>query len=176
MRRLEVNLSFHAARFAACELRVSFERGRESMSANGFLDKLSKFFNPGYRVTFGVNDVDKSVLDKIIDILKADHFILVQEIAHPARRNYLLAAYLKSFTSERNNCINATCHYPKSEYPEKRLESLGLVLQNDVRGREPAMKSKMDALADSLFDEISKHVSKENIFVTRRNTSPQSGA
>jgi hypothetical protein len=146
------------------------------MGTTGFLDKLSKFFNPGYQITLSVNDVDKSVLDKIIDILKADHFILVQEIAHPARRGYLLATYLKSFTSEKNNCINAVCHYPKTEYPEKKLESLGLVLQNDVKGREPAIKSKMDALADLLSNEVSTYVSKESIFVTHRNTSPQSGA
>lgn len=146
------------------------------MSANGFLDKLSKFFNPGYLITLTVNDVDKTVLDRIIDILKADHFILVQEIAHPVRRDFLLATYLKSITSERNNCINATFHYPKTEYPEKRLESLGLVLQNDARGREPAIKTKMEALADSLLNEITKYANKENVFVTRRNTSPQANA
>jgi hypothetical protein len=134
------------------------------------------FFNPGYLITLDVNDVDKTVLDKIIAILKANHFILVQEIAHPVRRGYLLASYLRSIASERNNCINATCHYPKAEYPEKRLESLRVVLQNEVRGREPAIKSKMDELADLVINEISKYVRKESIFVTRRNTSPQSSA
>ncbi len=145
------------------------------MSTNGLLDKISRFFNPGYVITISASDADKTVLDKVTDTLKANGFILVQENSHPVRRGYLLASYLKSFSSERNDCIYATCHYPKIEYPEKRLETLGLIMQNEVRGREPAIKSKMDELADLLLNEISKCVSKEKTFVARRTTSPSSG-
>jgi hypothetical protein len=74
----------------------------ESMSKKGLLDKISRFFNPGYVITLSVCDVDKTVLDKITDTLKAKGFILVQENSHPVRRGYLLASYLKSFSSERN--------------------------------------------------------------------------
>jgi len=145
------------------------------MSTNGLFDKISRFFSPGYVITLSVNDVDKTVLDKIIDTLKAKGFIFVQEGPHPVRRAYLIASYLKNFSSERNDCIFATCHYPKTEYPEKRLENLWLIMQNEVRGREPAIKSKMDELGDSLLTDLSQYVSKEKIFVTRRNTSPSSG-
>ena len=144
------------------------------MSKNSLLDKISRFFNPGYVITLSVCDVDKTVLDKITDTLKARGFILVQENPHPARRGYLLASYLKSFSSERNDCIFAACHYPKAEYPEKRLESLVLIMQNEVRGREPAIKSKMDEIVDSLLNEVSKYAGKNKMFVTRRNTSPSS--
>ncbi|HWR59908.1 MAG TPA: hypothetical protein VN328_13560, partial [Thermodesulfovibrionales bacterium] len=127
------------------------------MNKKGLLDKISRFFSPGYMITISVSDVDNTVLDKITDTLKAKGFILVGENPHPVRRGYLLASYLKSFSSERNDCIFATCHYPKTAYPEKRLESLWLIMQNEVRGRETAINSKMDEIGDSLLDEVSKY-------------------
>lgn len=144
------------------------------MNTNGLFDKISRFINPGYVISLSVSDADKTVLGKIINTLKDNGFILVQENSHPVRRGYLLASYLKSFSTERNDCIYATCHYPTTEYPERRLESIGLIMQNEVRGREPAIKSKMDKLGDLLLDEVSKYVGKEKTFETRRATSPSS--
>ena len=47
------------------------------MSTNGLLDKISRFFNPGYVITISASDADKTVLDKVTDTLKSNGFILV---------------------------------------------------------------------------------------------------
>ncbi len=115
----------------------------------------------GYWAKIKVNSIEPSVIRSVKNKLKELGFITKFENKE-MRKGVLTSSYIQYLDKEKKASISVLVDLSNF---------LEISISNFERGKEPALKARIDEIGDSLYQELLKSVGKDQVYIENEETS-----
>lgn len=125
---------------------------------------------PGYLVKIDAEGIDHAVVNQLTRLVKGREFKAVTEGRNTDSTSFI-TEFWKNLSNENYDYISVK--FFGTRLPDNSsLLRLRIKIENEVRGLEPSIRSRIDELGDIFYRDLSREVGKKKVTIQRETIRP----